>query len=45
MKLCEDIALRSTSIKEKIRSAREEMSGKEEKARQEPEQKAPPGRR
>ena len=45
VKLCEDIALRSTSIKEKIRSAREEMSGKEEKARQEPEQKAPPGRR
>lgn len=41
------IALRSTSIKDKIQAAREEVSGKDEKARQEPEQgrAAPPGRR
>ena len=47
VKLCEDIALRSTSIKDKIQAAREEVSGKDEKARQEPEQgrAAPPGRR
>ena len=47
VKLCEDIALRSISIKDKIQAAREEVSGKVEKARQEPEQgrAAPPGRR
>ena len=47
VKLCEDIALRSTSIKDKIQAAREEVSGKDEKARQELEQgrAAPPGRR
>lgn len=47
VKLCEDIALRSTSIKDKIQAAREEVSGRDEKARQEPEQgwAAPPGRR
>ena len=47
VKLCEDIALRSISIKDKIQAAREEVSGKDEKARQEPEQgrAAPPGRR
>ena len=47
VKLCGDIALRSTSIKDKIQAAREEVSGKDEKARQEPEQgrAAPPGRR
>ena len=47
VKLCEDIALRSTSIKDKIQAAREEVSGKDEKARQEPEQgrAAPLGRR
>ena len=38
VKLCGDIALRSTSIKDKIQAAREEVSGKDEKARQEPEQ-------
>ena len=45
--LCGDIALRSTSIKDKIQAAREEVSGRDEKARQEPEQgrAAPPGRR
>lgn len=47
VKLCGDIALRSTSIKDKIQAAREEVSGRDEKARQEPEQgrAAPPGRR
>ena len=47
VKLCEDIALRSISIKDKIQAAREEVSGKDEKARQEPEQgrAAPLGRR
>ena len=47
VKLCGDIALRSISIKDKIQAAREEVSGKDEKARQEPEQgrAAPPGRR
>ena len=37
----------SISIKDKIQAAREEVSGKDEKARQEPEQgrAAPPGRR
>ena len=47
VKLCGDIALRSTSIKDKIQAVREEVSGRDEKARQEPEQgrAAPPGRR
>ena len=47
VKLCGDIALRSVSIKDKIQAAREEVSGRDEKARQEPEQgrAAPPGRR
>ena len=38
MKLCGDIALRSVSIKDKIRAAREEQqAGKAEKGRLEPE--------
>ena len=47
MKLCGDIALRSVSIKDKIRAAREEQqAGKtEKKGRLEPERAGPPNRK
>lgn len=45
VKLCEDIAQRSVSIRGKIQAAREEACGKEENARQEQERRTAPGRR
>ena len=46
VKLCGDIALRSVSIKDKIRAAREEQqAGKTEKGRQEPERAGRPTER
>ena len=46
VKLCGDIALRSVSIKDKIRAAREEQqAGKAEKGRLEPERAGRPTER